>query len=245
MEIDLVYFISQKTIKIFKSNINNCKVIYDKKNFSVKKNKLKRKENIYNYVSIKLKIYENFPIGLFKNCQNLVMVSFKKNQIKNPIDFSYAFNNCINLKEFNILDVNFNNVTSTRYMFYSCEKLKKIDLRNLSLENTVSADSMFEFCYNLGSIKLCDIPGKKMISAQRMFSSTSIEKADFSFLNEKIKDISDMFSFCSNLKKVNLLFLSNETNIEDVSFCSSPIVLIKRSIIKKLDNYVKSALIEI
>ena len=245
MEIDLVYFINRKAIKIFKSGINNYQIKYDKKNFSIKKNKLKRKGGIYNYVNVTLKILGYFPISLFRNCKHLISVSFKKNEIAGPTDFSNGFNGCVNLENFDISDISFDNVVSTNSMFRHCEKLKKINLTNLSLKDTVNADSMFEFCYNLESIKLCDDPAKKMASAQKMFSFTFIEKVDIRFFNEKINNISEIFSYCSNLKKVHLPFLSNDTNIEDAFFCTSSIVFVKRSMKKKLDSYVKLGLIEI
>ena len=250
MEIDLTYCFKDHT-KGF-NHYDKCYPIFDKKYISIKNGILKRKQN-FDFITVKLILRDSFPKGLFKNCYDLVKVEFKKNDLTVPIDFSSAFEECYYLSKFDISNVIFSNVTNTNMMFKNCEKLKAINLENLSFENTISADSMFEGCNDLAYIKLCTNVAKSMISIKNMFFDTNIIKIDTSFLTENLTDAEYAFSFCNKLKKINLNFLSEGTNINSILFCTNAIAQVDRKKInvinKKADEMngkkIKFSIIEI
>ena len=116
--------------------------------------------------------------SLFYDCSSLKEIpDISKWNTSSIKDMSYIFSKCSSLISLNdISKFNTSNVTDMSYMFYKCSSLTEIP--NLSKWNTSNVENMSYMFYKCSSIKYIDI-----------------EKID----TRNLKDISHMFSGCTNL----------------------------------------------
>ena len=98
-----------------KDEIKNNMLIYD--------NKVSRIKIIIDY---QVKSFKN----LFKYCECIELISFKKFYRTNITDMSFMFFGCTSLKELNLSNFNTNNVTDMRCMFSECSDQFKDKIRS-------------------------------------------------------------------------------------------------------------------
>lgn len=154
-------------------------------------------------------------LHLFENCTNLETVG--KINLDKARELSYMFHNCSSLKTVDLhrtsyLEDNIN--VGTISMFEGCAKLESISTSTseaFSLAHIINSTNMFSGCLSLKSLNLSSTKGDAaMYSNNRVMTSMfyncislkQISAASFS-LNQ-VSDMSNMFSGCSVLEKVNL-----------------------------------------
>ena len=114
--------------------------------------------------------------GLLSDCTDLESVSFEGVECsQNLRDFRYFFDNCKNLQTIDWGDLDLSRIVYADYMFSGCSRLTEVDLS--VFPNSVTAAGMFKNC-------------------------TSLTEVNISDLCDKGNDFSEMFSGCTNLKKV-------------------------------------------
>ena len=90
----------------------------------------------------KIKIIIDYQIksfnSLFKWCECIESINFKKFYRNNITDMSWMFLGCKSLKELNLNNFNTNNVTKMGYMFCGCSSLKEINLNNFNTNNVTN-----------------------------------------------------------------------------------------------------------
>ena len=72
---------------------------------------------------------------LFKNCEIIESLYFKKFYRHNINKMNGMFYNCSLLKELNLSNFNTNNIKNMSYMFYNCSSLKELNLSNFNTNN--------------------------------------------------------------------------------------------------------------
>ena len=71
--------------------------------------------------------------SLFRCCEYIKSINFKKFYRNNITDMSCMFDLCSSLKELDLSNFNTNNVTNMEYMFNRCTSLKKVNLSNFNI----------------------------------------------------------------------------------------------------------------
>ena len=133
---------------------------------------------------------------LFKDCNCIGSIYFKKFYRNNITDMSYMFFGCSLLKEINLYSFNTTNVIDMRNMFSGCTSLKELNLSNFNTNNVINMYSMFFKCSSLKELNISNFN----------FSKTVYMRC--------------MFSFCSSLKELNIsnFNIDNDTLINHIFF---------------------------
>ena len=188
-------------------------IYFDNNKEEIKRNHLDKNENIKKIKIILEHQVKSFE-DLFRDCECIESIYFKKfcrNNIKNMEGMFY---NCSSLKELNLSNFNTNNVTNMRYMFFKCSSLKKLNLSNFNTNNVTALKEMFWGCSSLEEVNLNSFNTNKVKSFYRMFEGCSSLKAlNLSNFNaDKVTNMYGMFSNCWSLKDL-ILFDDNSGNI--------------------------------
>ena len=100
---------------------------YDDNEKEINKNSMNYKLKVS-----KIKMILDYQINsledLFKNCESIQSISFKKFCRNNITNMSNMFYECSSLKELDISNFNTNKVTNMSGMFYGCSSLKELDI---------------------------------------------------------------------------------------------------------------------
>ena len=91
---------------------------------------------------------------LFKDCECIESIKFKKFYRNNFNSMSEMFYNCWELKEVTFSSFNTNNVTNMSYMFYGCASLIELNIHNINVNNLTSMRCMFDGCSEQFKIKI-------------------------------------------------------------------------------------------
>ena len=83
---------------------------------------------------------------LFKDCQCIESINFKKFYRNNFNNTESMFSGCSSLKELNLSNFNTNKVTDMGYMFYGCSSLNQLNLNNFNTEKVTDMRDMFSGC---------------------------------------------------------------------------------------------------
>lgn len=118
---------------------------------------------------------------MFWNCENLETVVFKNTKTLQPVTMEGMFMSCYRLRSIIWGSLDTSKVTNMYATFAECESLKSLDLSGFDTSELEQAPCMVWGCASLNDIKF----GSK-------------------FKISKTKEIYRMFSFCSNLKELNL-----------------------------------------
>ena len=191
-------------------------IYFDNNKEEIKRNHLDKNENIKKIKIILEHQVKSFE-DLFRDCECIESIYFKKfcrNNIKNMEGMFY---NCSSLKELNLSNFNTNNVNNMRYMFFKCSSLKKLNLSNFNTNNVTALKEMFWGCSSLEEVNLNSFNTNKVKSFYRMFEGCSSLKAlNLSNFNaDKVTNMYGMFSNCWSLKDL-ILFDDNSENIIDM-----------------------------
>ena len=178
---------------------------FDKNKEEIKRNNTCENDKV-SKIKIKIDYHELSLCELFKDCNNIESIYFKKFYRNNINDMSYMFSGCSSLKELNISNFNTSNVTDMQYMFDRCSSLKQLDLSNFNTGNVTNMNNMFRECRSLTKNNVSNFNTKNVTHMNGMFSlCTSLKELDLSnFKTEKVILMSGMFFGCSSLTKVNL-----------------------------------------
>ena len=102
----------------------------------IKKDKVKRIKIIIDY---QVKSFKE----LFKRCECIESINFKKLYRNNITDMSEMFYECSSLKVLNLTNFNTDNVINMGYIFYECSLLKEINLNNFNTNKVTNMSYIF------------------------------------------------------------------------------------------------------
>lgn len=245
------------------SNVTHANYMFNYSDFSeidisaLNTQKLTTLANMFSSANAtKIIINNDFPSvsyagAMFRECQNLVEIDFKKININSLTDISTMFYSCTNLQSVDLSWMDTQNVTNMMQMFYNCKALKNIDFSNFNTSKcsgyaqmfqgctsltsldlqtldftlvpsstsgstTSGLNSLFSNCTSLKSVKFKTQTLTKTPPANQMFNSCrEIEEIDLSPITGTFGNISQMFSGCVKLKKLdirNLVFSTITTS---------------------------------
>jgi len=121
-------------------------------------------------------------------------------------DMSFMFSST-NISDFSFLNkLNTNKVKNISRMFKDCISLETINI-NFDLKNVEDISGLFENCNNLKKVDLSNFNNEKINNGSNLFANCEslVEINGIEKLNTKnIKNMSKMFYYCSNIKKLNL-----------------------------------------
>ena len=165
-------------------NIDNDKTSFYQIYFNDCKNEIKKYYFTEDDKVKKIKIIINYQIKtfsqLFKECNCIQSIYFRKFYRKNIYDLSKMFFQCILLKDIDFSNFKANNVTNMAEMFFRCSSLKELDLSKFNANNVTNMSKMFSGCLSLNEINLTN------------------------FKTNNVTDMSSMFYECFSLKKLDL-----------------------------------------
>jgi len=145
------------------------------------------------------------------------IVSFKtldlsKWDTSNVTDMSYMFHQAYYLASVDMSNIDTSNVTNMSNMFRECSVLENININNINTINVENFYGMFYKCKKLANVSLivANLDTSNATNLGSMFiNCTSLTAIDLSSWNtSKNKELSYMFSGCSNLVDVNVDNLS-------------------------------------
>ena len=133
-------------------NINKNDKLYYHIYFNNNKKEIKNKYEIeeeYDEVE-KIRIIIDYQVksfeDLFKRCECIESINFKKFNRNNINNMYCMFFKCSSLKELNLNNFNTNKVNNMRFMFHGCSSLKEINLSNFNTDSVTNMRSMFYGC---------------------------------------------------------------------------------------------------
>ena len=157
-----------KFINIDKENEKYYHIYFNNNNEEIKRNYLNENENIN-----KLKIIIDYQIksfkGLFKDCECIEYIYFKKFYRNNINNMRYMFCGCSSLKELNLSNFNTNNVINMGGMFWGCSSLKELNLSNFNTNNVTDMGYMFYECPSLKELNISEFNTNNVIDMGYMF----------------------------------------------------------------------------
>jgi len=183
----------------------------------IKRNYINENENVS-----KLKIILDYQVksfkDLFKNCECIESLKFKKFNRNNINDMSYMFNGCSSLEELNLSNFNINNVTDMSYMFCFCSSLKELNLSNFNTDNVTNMRCMFCFCFSLQELNLSNFNTDNVTYMTYMFyGCSSLKELNLSNFNtNNVINMESMFFGCSDQFQNKIR--SEYKNIKDEAF---------------------------
>ena len=143
--------------------------------------------------------------GLFRNCENLTVLSFDFNT-DNVTNMRSMFNGCKKLERLNVSGLNTENVENMAGMFANCSALKSLDLSNFKTAKVENMTGMFENSSALKSLDLSNFKTAKVENMTCMFKGcTGLESINVSgFDTAKVTFASNMFQNCTSLESLDL-----------------------------------------
>ena len=116
-------------------------------------------------------------------------------------------------------------VRDTSNMFRNCELLKGIKIKGLECSRIKNVSNMFSWCTGLSGIDIRDINMGYVRNMNGMFSGSGIKQIELRGIDtSKVKDIGNIFSWCSELEEVDISGLDtrNVRNMSNMfSLCES------------------------
>ena len=204
-EITIVYKINkeQDKIKIFgsnfvKNNINNCKILYQNKEYELKE------------------YFENFS-------KNDSQLQIKLKGINNIIDTSYMFYECTSLISLPDLEKwNTEYITSMRCMFFGCSSIVSLPgISKFNMEYVENMSWMFSGCTslaNLPDISKWQISNVYSLNGLFYKCESLVSLPDISKWDTKnVSSMSCMFYGCSRLASFPDISKWNISNVKDIN----------------------------
>ena len=119
-----------------------------------------------NKIIIIIKSFNN----LFKDCNCIESVYFKKCNRKNIKDIHHMFSGCKTLKKINFNNFNAENIINMSSLFFYCESLKEIDFPKFRTKKIKIMFFMFCGCSSLKEINLSNFNYENIEFIQSLFS---------------------------------------------------------------------------
>ena len=157
---------------------------------------------------------------LFKDCECIESITFKKFYRNNITDMSYMFSGCISLKELNLDSFNTKHVTYMNHMFDNCLLLKELNLSKFRTKNVTDMSFMFYKCNCLNELNINNFDTRIVDNMNFMFDGcSSLKELNLSNFNTaNVTCMIGMFSGCLSLKELNISNFNknNVTKIQDM-----------------------------
>ena len=197
---------------------NNYHIYFNDNKEEIKRNYIERDEEVRKIRVILDSDMKSF-FGLFRGCECIESINFKKFYRNNITNMEDMFNGCSSLKELNLDNFNTNNVTNMSYMFSGCSSLKELNLNNFNTNKIYTMQGMFSRCSSLKELNLNNFNTINVTNMSYMFNGCSSLKElnlnNFNTIN--VTDMNWMFHGCSSLKELNLNNF-NTINVTDMSW---------------------------
>ena len=161
-------YIYDKFINIEKEDEKYLHMYFNNKKEDTKRNYCNEDEKIRIIkiiIDYKFKSFEK----LFKDCNCVESINFKKFNRNNITNMARMFYECSSLKELNLNNFNTNNVTNMSGMFYRCSALKELNLNNFNTNNVTDMRSMFCECSSLKKLNLNNFNTNNVTEMSFMF----------------------------------------------------------------------------
>ena len=185
----------------------------------IKRNYLKDDEQIRTIKIIIDHQVESFE-GLFKYCECIEYIYFKKFYRNNINNMASLFSDCLSLKNLDMSNFNTNNVKDMSSMFYGCSSLKELNVSNFNTNNVINMLNMFSHCSSLKELDISNFNTNNVTNMKYMFCGCSslkgLDLSDFSANN--VTDMEFMFDRCS--KELQMKIKSRYKNIKKEAFYS-------------------------
>lgn len=140
---------------------------------------------------------------MFYMCKQLCALDlsgFNTEKVENMRDM---FSNCKNLETLNLSSFKTNNLTNMSEMFLECNKIAQLDLSGFNTSGVKALDQVFKNCYALEALDLSSFDTKWVTDMSSLFeycqSLKTIYVSDL-FSTFKVKNSTNMFRYCNNLK---------------------------------------------
>ena len=155
MQIININFINFNTKYVKFININKNDKLYYHIYFNCKKEEIKNKYKIKEEDKVtKIKIIIDYQVKSFKElfrfCECIESINFKKFYRNNITDMSWMFYECSSLKELNLSNWDTKNVINMSYMFNVCSSLASLpDISKWDTSNVENMNCIFNKCSSL------------------------------------------------------------------------------------------------
>ena len=149
-------------------------------------------------------------ISMFANCTSLTSIDVSSFDTSNVTDMSTMFGDCISLQSLDVSNFNTSSVEGMGGMFSGCYSLTSLDLSNFNTSKVTNMGGMFHTCSGLTSLDLSNFDVSKVELTTAMFKHcTNLQTLDISswkilddnLINDSLES-SEMFAFCTNLRKI-------------------------------------------
>lgn len=140
---------------------------------------------------------------MFYKCEQLRALDlsgFNTEKVENMRDM---FSNCKNLETLNLSSFKTNNLTDMSEMFLECNKIAQLDLSGFNTSGVKALDLVFKNCYALEALDLSSFDTKWVTEMSSLFEYCQSLKTIYvsdRFSIFKVKNSTNMFRYCNNLK---------------------------------------------
>lgn len=140
---------------------------------------------------------------MFYKCEQLHALDlsgFNTEKVENMRDM---FSNCKNLETLNLSSFKTNNLTNMSEMFLECNKIAQLDLSGFNTSGVKALDLVFKNCYALEALDLSSFDTKWVTDMSSLFEYCQSLKTIYvsdRFSTFKVKNSTNMFRYCNNLK---------------------------------------------
>ena len=148
--------------------------------------------------------------SMFANCTRLTSINVSSFDTSKVTSMSGMFGGCNSLQSLDVSNFNTSKVTDMGAMFSDDGSLTSLDLSNFNTSNVTDMNGMFHTCSGLTSLDLSNFDVSKLNHTTAMFKyCTNLQTLDISswkilddnLINDSLKS-SEMFAFCTNLRKI-------------------------------------------
>lgn len=140
---------------------------------------------------------------MFYKCEQLRALDlsgFNTEKVENMRDM---FSNCKNLETLNLSSFKTNSLTNMSEMFLECNKIAQLDLSGFNTSGVKALDQVFKNCYALEALDLSSFDTKWVTEMSSLFENCQSLKTIYvsdRFSTFKVKNSTNMFRYCNNLK---------------------------------------------
>ncbi|WP_295084310.1 BspA family leucine-rich repeat surface protein [Ruminococcus sp.] len=140
---------------------------------------------------------------MFSTCYNLKDIDLSSFDTRSVFYMDGMFAGCSALSSLDLSNFNPRYVSNMSGMFVGCSGLKSLDISRFSTRTTEDMSHMFMDCRELESLDISNFDTRNVTNMEAMFfNCTSLETiiVDNSWSTKSVKEDSDMFLYCNNLK---------------------------------------------
>ncbi|MBR1787604.1 MAG: BspA family leucine-rich repeat surface protein [Bacteroidaceae bacterium] len=165
---------------------------------------------------------------MFYNCSKVWCFSLSNWKTTSATNMKYMFYNCSGATLINTDNWNTSKVTDMSYMFYKCSKMDADHMNGWDTSKVTDMKYMYYGCANINFFSEDKLKTSSVTDVSYMFYGCSkVTRLDLLLFDAtKVKKFDEMFSYCTNLKTLNL----GENFYNDIASVS-PYMTIIRSIL--------------